>query len=155
LFDAADRWHRHPVARTESGSSALPQHGEHGTASPNIRSHLHNYWIRCMVSPGPSFANLHQRRIDISDDDELRFWMRELGVGPGELYEAIKAVGTSARFVATYLNDTAGSTRWPALPRHNFPEHAEPPGTKAKEGRKGTGHGEAARCPGSAIEGRP
>jgi hypothetical protein len=108
-----------------------------------------------MVLPGPSFANLHQRRIDISDDDELRFWMRELGVGPGELYEAIKAVGTSARFVRAYLNDNADAARWPALPRHNFPEHSEPASAKGKESRKSAGHDEPARCPGSAIEGRP
>jgi hypothetical protein len=78
-----------------------------------------------MASSGSSVSNLHQRRIDISDDDELRFWMRELGVGPGELYEAIQAVGTSARFVRAYLNDTAGTSRWPALARHSYPEYSE------------------------------
>jgi hypothetical protein len=78
-----------------------------------------------MAPSGPSFSNQRQRRIDISDDDELRFWMRELGVGPGELYEAIQAVGTSARFVQGYLNDTADVSRWPALARQSFPEHSE------------------------------
>ena len=79
-----------------------------------------------MASPGPSLSNLHQRRIDISDDDELRFWMRELGVGPGELYEAIQAVGTSARFVRAYLVDTAGAGRWSPLSRTSFPELGRP-----------------------------
>jgi hypothetical protein len=77
-----------------------------------------------MALSGPSFSSLQQRRIDISDDDELRFWMRELGVGPGELYEAIQAVGTSARFVRAYLIDTADVSRWPALAKHSFPEHS-------------------------------
>lgn len=77
-----------------------------------------------MASSG-SVSSLHHKRIDISDDDELRFWMRELGVGPGELYEAIQAVGTSARFVRAYLNDTADVSRWPALARHSFPGHSE------------------------------
>jgi hypothetical protein len=78
-----------------------------------------------MALSGPSVSSVHHRRIDISDDDELRFWMRELGVGPGELYEAIQAVGTSARFVRAYLNDTASVSRWPALARYSFPEHSE------------------------------
>jgi hypothetical protein len=67
-----------------------------------------------MAVPAISYAALDQRTIDISDDDELRFWTREFRVGSGELYEAIRAVGTSARFVMAYLSDTADSGRWPA-----------------------------------------
>ncbi|MBC9033171.1 DUF3606 domain-containing protein [Sphingomonas sp. JC676] len=78
-----------------------------------------------MASSASSVSSLHRRRIDISDDDELCFWMRELGVGPGELYEAIQAVGTSARFVRAYLNDAAGVRRWPSHARHGFAEHSE------------------------------
>jgi len=81
-----------------------------------------------MVPPGASLSSLQHRRIDISDDDELRFWMRELGVGPGELYEAIQAVGTSARFVRAYLNDNAAASRWPALARQSFPAHGRSAG---------------------------
>ena len=65
-----------------------------------------------MPVSGNPLSALDARRIDICDDDELRFWTREFGVGNGELYEAIHAVGTSARFVRAYLQETAGSGRW-------------------------------------------
>lgn len=55
---------------------------------------------------------LRSKRIDVSDDDELQFWMREFGVSPVELYDAVIAVGSSARLVGLYLRDVpAGSAR--------------------------------------------
>jgi len=47
--------------------------------------------------------SLRHRHIDITDDDELRFWMREFGVSAAELYHALRAVGSSAHFVHAYL----------------------------------------------------
>lgn len=59
------------------------------------------------VAANPLSA-LHQRRIDVCDEDEVRFWTRELGVGRDELYNAIRVVGTAAHFVRAYLS-SAGS----------------------------------------------
>jgi len=59
------------------------------------------------VSTNPLSA-LGQRRIDVCDDDELKFWTRELGVGSDELYEAIRVVGTAAHFVRAYLGKGVG-----------------------------------------------
>jgi hypothetical protein len=54
---------------------------------------------------GGNVTSDQQRRIDVSDDDELHFWMREFGVSAGELFEAVSAVGSSVRFVEGYLSD--------------------------------------------------
>jgi len=65
-----------------------------------------------MAVSGNPLSVLDRRRIDVCDDDELSFWTREFGVGNGELYEAIRTVGTSVRFVRAYLQQTTGSARW-------------------------------------------
>lgn len=64
-----------------------------------------------------SYDFLRSKRIDISDDDELRFWMREFGASPEELYVALKAVGSSARFVGEYLADTKSSLSISDIPQ--------------------------------------
>ena len=49
--------------------------------------------------------SLRNKRIDVGDEDELYFWMREFGVSADELYVALRAVGTSARLVGLYLEE--------------------------------------------------
>ena len=42
-------------------------------------------------------------RIDVSEDYELRYWTKELGVSPEELRSAVQKVGPSAKAVREHL----------------------------------------------------
>ena len=42
-------------------------------------------------------------RIDVSEDYELRYWTKELGVSPDELRSAVQKVGPSAKAVREHL----------------------------------------------------
>ncbi len=46
-------------------------------------------------------------RINLSEDHEIRDWMRSLGVSEQELREAVDAVGNSADAVSAYLGSVA------------------------------------------------
>jgi hypothetical protein len=52
---------------------------------------------------------LRRRRINIADDNGLQFWLRKFSVSAEELYSAMMAVGSAARFVDEYLRDTQRS----------------------------------------------
>ena len=49
-------------------------------------------------SPPPS-----RSRIDVSEDDELRYWTKELGVSADELKSAVQKVGPMAKDVREHL----------------------------------------------------
>ena len=42
-------------------------------------------------------------RVDLSDNDEVLYWVRELGCTPGELGRAVREVGSLADRVRHYL----------------------------------------------------
>ena len=42
-------------------------------------------------------------RIDVSEDYELRYWTKELGVSPDELKSAVQKVGPTAKAVREHL----------------------------------------------------
>lgn len=44
-----------------------------------------------------------RERIDVNEDYELRDWAKKFGVSADELREAVKAVGTRASDVESYL----------------------------------------------------
>ena len=53
-----------------------------------------------------------RKRIDVSQEHELRDWSRKFGVSPDRLKEAVQAVGTQADKVGEHLS--AGADRKPA-----------------------------------------
>lgn len=42
-------------------------------------------------------------RIDLSDEDDVRYWLYALGVSPESLQEAVATVGASANDVRVFL----------------------------------------------------
>lgn len=55
-------------------------------------------------------------RVDLSDDDELRYWTTRLGCSAEQLIVALQAVGVSAAAVSTYLG---AGVQPRAAPGHN------------------------------------
>ena len=49
------------------------------------------------------FLPVDRRRIELIEDHELRFWMRELACSAEHLLDAIEAVGVDTEAVAEYL----------------------------------------------------
>jgi len=44
------------------------------------------------------------RRVNVHEEHELKYWVKEFGVSKERIIEAVYAVGTSAETVRKYLN---------------------------------------------------
>jgi hypothetical protein len=42
--------------------------------------------------------------INVSEDDELRYWAKKFGITPEKLKSAVRAVGSSVSTISKYLN---------------------------------------------------
>jgi hypothetical protein len=56
------------------------------------------------MSDNPNKTGLDRKLISLEEDYEVRDWTTSLGCTPGELREAVKAVGNSAEKVREYLS---------------------------------------------------
>lgn len=56
------------------------------------------------MSDNPNKTGLDRKLISLEQDHEVRDWTNSLGCTPGELREAVKAVGNSAEKVREYLS---------------------------------------------------
>lgn len=65
--------------------------------------------------------------ISLTEDDEVHYWTRKLGVTKNQLAEAVQAVGPSARKIDEYLQQNHPETVQPAA---EWSVDGRPPGAR-------------------------
>jgi hypothetical protein len=74
------------------------------------------FWYRLRettMADDPSKRGPHDRsRINTSEDYEMRYWSRKLGVSPEQLKAAVRKVGSSVKAVDRELKASPVHSRW-------------------------------------------